>query len=165
MGSREREHPPPAAVGIGGWLGDEGGAGVTRGSIVSFDRVKGYGFVAPETGGEDVFVHVNDLLIDKNFMVPGRVVQFTIEDGERGPKASRVTVAEPEPPAGRVEARPVRAEHTGGDDECDVLSPGELEREVTERLLRAVPVLSGAQILDIRAQIVELARAHGWVDS
>jgi cold shock protein len=136
---------------------------VVRGSIVSFDRVKGYGFVAPDSGGEDVFVHVNDLLDDKSLMVPGRVVQFTVDQGDRGPKASNVTVVLTEPAHSR--SAPSSAESADyGDDLCDVLSVPDLEHELTEMLLHVDPPLPGSQILNIRKRVVALAQSHGWVD-
>lgn len=61
---------------------------MVAGRVVRFDGSRGYGFVAPEGGGEDVFLHVNDLLIPEEYVRPGLVVEFDVENGERGPKAS-----------------------------------------------------------------------------
>jgi CspA family cold shock protein len=61
---------------------------VSTGTVVSFDRIKGYGFVAPDVGGEDVFIHVNDLNDlhgDKALLGPGCLVEFRLEEGDRGP--------------------------------------------------------------------------------
>lgn len=146
---------------------------VSRGQVVSFDRIKGYGFVAPEDGGEDVFLHVNDLFGDKNLLVPGSVVEYSLEEGERGPKASSVTVIESRQPnsvplaSGSLQDhRPSHDLHTRAadddDESCDVLSVDELEQEFTEALLRTEPTLTGQQILDARARLISIATSHGW---
>jgi cold shock protein len=134
-----------------------------RGTVVSFDRIKGYGFVAVDTGGDDVFMHVNDLLDDKNLLGPGSTVEFLVEEGDRGPKASAVRVLKPAPGLEPVFAHR-RGADPDGDDMCDVLSAAEFEHEVTEALLSAEPTLTGAQILDLRKRIRTLAQNHGWVD-
>jgi cold shock CspA family protein len=137
---------------------------VARGSIISFDRNKGYGFVAPSSGGEDVFLHANDLLDDKTLMVPGQLIEFDLEEGERGPKASRVKVLSDSTGSHhQTDFHQPRLE-PAADDECDVLSPAELERELTEALLHVTPVVTGPQILDIRRRVAALARSHGWVE-
>lgn len=152
-----------------------------RGKVVSFDRIKGYGFVAPETGGEDVFIHVNDLLSEKSLLTAGSVVEFRLEEGERGPKAGAVTVLQPGPgspfvpaaapsvesvpsPARARDAREAR-EDASGEELCDVLSRAEYEHELTEALLRVEPELTARQILEVRKRLSNLARTHGWTDN
>ncbi|HEX4790551.1 MAG TPA: cold shock domain-containing protein [Actinospica sp.] len=144
-----------------------------KGRVVSFDRIKGYGFVAPDTGGEDVFIHVNDLYSDKSLLAPGSIVEFRLEEGDRGPKASAVTVLQPGPGApvaapstsfAEPLPAPVRQRDETGEELCDVLSRAEYEHELTEALLRAEPELTGRQVLDIRKRLINIAHAHGWTD-
>jgi cold shock protein len=141
---------------------------VVRGRVVSFDRIKGYGFVAPDTGGDDVFIHVNDLYSDKSLLAQGSVVEFQLDEGDRGPKASAVTVVQS--PA--VQAAPPAAAQSGPSAEsadtdsefCDTLSAAEFEHEATEALLRVVPDLTGSQIIEIRKRMLRVAQGHGWIE-
>lgn len=134
------------------------------GTVVRFDEVRGYGFVTPDTGGEDVFVHVNDLEIDKRLMETGAIVEFEVESGDRGLKASRVSILNS--PPGDTRGTPVRhaPSRSGEEDLCDVLSAKEFSDEVTETLLTAAPAMTAEQILRVRHRLVELARGHGWID-
>ena len=140
---------------------------MTRGKVISFDRVKGYGFVAPDTGGEDVFIHVNDLYSDKTQLTQGCIVEFRIDEGDRGPKASEVTVVQPAPGTTTASApaaiRPTSSD-ASGDELGDILSTGEFEHEITEALLRVEPELTSRQILDVRKRLLRIAQSHGWSD-
>ncbi|PAX89758.1 hypothetical protein CLM82_19405, partial [Streptomyces albidoflavus] len=60
------------------------------GKILRFDEVRGYGFIVPNEGGEDVFMHANDLVDEKYLYQSGREVEFFEEMGEKGPKASQI---------------------------------------------------------------------------
>jgi cold shock CspA family protein len=143
----------------------EGGVVVVAGKVVRFDEIRGYGFVAPDTGGEDVFLHVNDLQFDKRLLGPGALVEFDVEEGDRGLKASRVRMisrgTDRPTPATRSEPR------VAADDEvlCDVLSVKEFLEEVTETLLDAAPTLTGEQIVHIRQRMAQVAHTHGWVEA
>nr|WP_244184572.1 cold shock domain-containing protein [Streptomyces cellostaticus] len=138
---------------------------VVAGRVVRFDNVRGYGFIAPAHGGEDVFLHANDLMIPEEYLRSGLQVEFEIEEGDRGLKASSVRLAEG---VDRKSLKAVSAERAGtGDDGeplCDVFSPEELSREITELLLAAAPSLTAEQILLIRRRVVEFGRNHGWVE-
>lgn len=121
--------------------------------MVRFDASRGYGFIAPQTGGEDVFLHVNDMLIPESQVRTGLAVEFEIEEGERGPKASAVRLAD--------NAVPMENDNYM----CDVLSAKEYTREVTEVLLEGVPSLTGEQITAIRRAMANVAKRHGWTEN
>lgn len=131
------------------------------GKVVRFDEGRGYGFIAPDNGGDDVFVHASELTDRGVTVACGTRVQFNIVDGGRGLKAYDVQVvgdiAAPRPPVARAEAG-------GEDDGCEVFSEGEFTAKVTDLLLTAAPQLTGAQILDLRKQLLQFARHNGWVD-
>ncbi|WP_216208580.1 cold-shock protein [Amycolatopsis aidingensis] len=135
---------------------------MTTGKVLRFDEVRGYGFIAPHEGGEDVFMHANDLRDEKYLFQPGTTVEFQIEDSGRGLKASEVKIVD------RAPSVVVRRETSSREDDdgmCDVLSTSEFRQELTETLLESVPSLTAAQIMQLRQRLVELARAHNWLES
>lgn len=137
---------------------------MVAGKVVRFDEIRGYGFVAPDTGGEDVFLHVNDLQFDKRLLGPGALVEFDVEEGDRGLKASHVRMIS----RGAERMAPVtRSEPRVADDDvmCDVLSVKEFLEEVTETLLDAAPSLTGEQIVHVRQRMAQVAHTHGWVEA
>lgn len=143
---------------------------VVTGKVIRFDAVRGYGFVAPDSGGEDVFIHVNDLDVDKHLISTGAVVEFEIEEGDRGPKASHARLLErgvSERPSGATYApAPVSAAVSSGEDgDCDILSAKEYRDELTEALLNAAPTMTAEQIVRVRQRLVQLAGSHGWVEN
>jgi cold shock CspA family protein len=59
-----------------------------------FDAERGYGFIKPDNGGPDLFMHVSELdrSIDPHAVRPNTRVSFEEDDTGRGPKAVRVAV-------------------------------------------------------------------------
>lgn len=149
-----------------GLCGESGCVVVVAGKVVRFDEFRGYGFVAPDTGGEDVFLHVNDLQFDKRLLGPGALVEFDVEEGDRGLKASHVRMISrgAERPAVSTAPRPA-PRMTDDDGMCDVLSVKEFLEEVTEALMDAAPSITGEQILHVRQRLAQVAHAHGWVEA
>ena len=65
-----------------------------KGTVKWFSDQKGYGFVTPEDGSKDVFVH-HTAIQGEGFrsLREGQQVEFEITQGPKGPQASNVTKA------------------------------------------------------------------------
>lgn len=60
------------------------------GKVKFFNAGKGFGFIVPDNGGKDVFVHANDT--NGAQLQDGDSVEFEIVEGRKGPQASNVRV-------------------------------------------------------------------------
>jgi cold shock CspA family protein len=135
-----------------------------------FDSYRGYGFIAPDIGGEDVFIHANDFAGDKSLLTSGAQVDFDIEQSGRGLKASAVRiVASARPGRTATRAHPATASNTTQSDDddgefYDVLTYGDFKLELTEALLHNVSSLTAGQLLEVRDRVMQLVLSHNWVD-
>ncbi|MDT8319669.1 MAG: cold-shock protein [Xanthomonadales bacterium] len=65
---------------------------MTTGTVKWFNEAKGFGFITPEDGGKDVFVHFSAIQGDGfKSLAEGQSVTFNVEDGPKGPQATNVT--------------------------------------------------------------------------
>ena len=63
-----------------------------KGTVKWFNEQKGYGFITPDDGGEDCFVHFSAIKSDGfKTLQEGDKVEFEIAQGEKGPKAANVS--------------------------------------------------------------------------
>jgi cold shock protein len=66
---------------------------ILEGAVKRFDADKGYGFISPDDGGKDVFIHVTALRRSGvTALDPGQRVRVEVVDGKKGLEAERVTL-------------------------------------------------------------------------
>ena len=64
---------------------------MARGEVKWFNNAKGWGFIIPEGGGEDIFVHFSSIHgVGYKTLAPGQTVTYDVVNGERGLHASNV---------------------------------------------------------------------------
>lgn len=63
---------------------------MAKGRVKWFNAEKGFGFIDPENGDKDVFVHTSNLQGD---IREGDIVSFDIVEGRKGPEATSVRPA------------------------------------------------------------------------
>ena len=62
------------------------------GKVKWFNPTKGYGFIKPDDGGEDLFVHHSSIQGEGcKSLKEDQSVTFDVEDGEKGPQATNVS--------------------------------------------------------------------------
>jgi CspA family cold shock protein len=67
---------------------------MSTGVVSKFIEEKGFGFITPDEGGKDIFVHHTDIKMEGfKSLTPGQRVKFDVAHEAKGPKASNVTMA------------------------------------------------------------------------
>ncbi len=62
----------------------------SKGKVKFFNTQKGFGFITPEDGGKDLFVHANSLAGGTQSLNEGQDVEYVQEEGRKGPEARDV---------------------------------------------------------------------------
>jgi CspA family cold shock protein len=64
---------------------------MSKGTVKWFNASKGFGFITPEDGGKDLFVHHSEIKSDGYATLnEGQEVEFEIGQGQKGPCANNV---------------------------------------------------------------------------
>jgi cold shock protein len=65
---------------------------MSQGTVKWFNSDKGFGFITPDDGGKDLFVHHSEILgSGHRSLQDNQRVQFEVEQAPKGPQAVRVT--------------------------------------------------------------------------
>ncbi|ABO23431.1 cold shock domain-containing protein CspD [Shewanella loihica] len=65
---------------------------MANGTVKWFNNAKGFGFICPEAGGEDVFAHYSTIEMEGyRTLKAGQSVQFEVEQGPKGMHASAIS--------------------------------------------------------------------------
>ena len=64
---------------------------MAQGTVKWFDEKKGFGFITPEDGGKDLFVHHTNIEMDGyKTLQDGQTVEYEAGEGRKGPEATKV---------------------------------------------------------------------------
>lgn len=67
---------------------------MATGTVKWFNDTKGYGFIAPDDGGDDLFAHFSEIQAEGFKTLPdGQKVSFDVTEGKKGLQASNIRLA------------------------------------------------------------------------
>ena len=66
---------------------------MATGTVKWFNESKGFGFITPEDGSKDVFVHFSAIASEGfRTLAEGQQVTYEVENGPKGPQAAKVQI-------------------------------------------------------------------------
>ncbi|WP_432510847.1 cold-shock protein [Kineococcus sp. SYSU DK001] len=131
---------------------------MAKGKVRSYDEERGFGFIRSPEASDDVFFHFKDVVVGgEEGDFDGATVEFTLTEGERGPKASNVKVE-----SRRSGGAPAAERRPAQSSSNRPVSLREFRREVTEILL-SVDGIGSSQIRTVRDYLSDYGLDRGFV--
>lgn len=67
---------------------------MSTGTVKWFNIKKGYGFIVPDEGGRDIFIHQSEIKIEGIALLKeGQKVEYDVIEGDKGPVATNVILS------------------------------------------------------------------------
>ena len=147
----QAEHVLPLGAGAGQPAADDG----ADGAVSWYDEGKGFGFVTPDSGGEDVFVHARALAEGLTWLTEGDRVAYQVVHGDKGPQARDLhlvhgAAAEDAP----APAAPARSAHPKAGDAPARAGEGVVARYDAERGFGFITPDAGGADLFVHMSVV-----------
>ncbi len=68
---------------------------MATGTVKWFNGTKGFGFITPEDGGDDLFIHYSNIAMEGyRSLQEGQTVEYVAAEGKKGPEATEVKLSE-----------------------------------------------------------------------
>ena len=104
---------------------------MATGTVKWFNNAKGYGFVLPEAGGDDLFIHYSSIQMDGyKSLKAGQGVQYELQEGPKGLHAVNIRPSDAEIESG-----------AGAATDADAPLSGEISCATNGEALTAQPVV------------------------